>query len=239
MPGYYRKASALPISLRQREVLEQIVRRKKSQQQHVTRAQIILMGGAGIGNQQIADQFCVDGKTIYHWRERWLKQTEQLLTIEGEADAATFSKAMLSFLSDAPRPGTPVTYTAQTVCFGLSIPQNTRPGSIRLNAGFPSWCDACSNEQALHPYKISCNASINLSISLTRPWQNRSNEPIPADHLTCKGYCFCHQALARYILSPSFDMLLINVLCSHLTSLFYKTKPNISYRKQLAISFLS
>ena len=56
MPGYYKKARALPVSLRQREVLEQIVRRHKSQQQHVKRAQIILLGGDGFGNGQIADE---------------------------------------------------------------------------------------------------------------------------------------------------------------------------------------
>ena len=60
-------------------MLEQIVRRSKSQQQHVKRAQIILLGSDGFGNVQIADRLCVDRKTVYHWRERWLSQTEQLL----------------------------------------------------------------------------------------------------------------------------------------------------------------
>jgi hypothetical protein len=35
MPGFFKKALALPMSLRHREVLEQIVRRNTSQQQHV------------------------------------------------------------------------------------------------------------------------------------------------------------------------------------------------------------
>ena len=42
MPGYYKKASPLPVSQSQREILEQIVRRSKSQQQHVKRAREIV-----------------------------------------------------------------------------------------------------------------------------------------------------------------------------------------------------
>ena len=71
MPGCYKKASALPVSHHQREILEQIVRRYKSQQQHVKRAQIILMGGDGFGNQQIADELHIDRKTVYHWPLCW------------------------------------------------------------------------------------------------------------------------------------------------------------------------
>ena len=133
MPGYYKKARALPVSLRQREVLEQIVRRHKSQQQHVKpacrdgrgagrRAQIILLGGDGFGNGQIADELHIDRKTVYHWRKRWLSQIDQLGQIEAEAEAEdALSKAIVSFLSDAPRPGTPVTYSAETVCQIIAV----------------------------------------------------------------------------------------------------------------------
>lgn len=82
MPGCYKKASALPVSHHQREILEQIVRRYKSQQQHVKRAQIILMGGDGFGNQQIADELHIDRKTVYHWRQRWLGQIDYLGQVE-------------------------------------------------------------------------------------------------------------------------------------------------------------
>lgn len=124
MPGYYTKAAALPVSLRQREILESLVRRHTSQQQHVKRAQIILLGGEGWGNQQIADELHIDRKTVYHWRERWLGQIDPLGQIEAEAKAEAdeaLSRAMVSFLSDAPRPGTPVTYSAETVCQIIAV----------------------------------------------------------------------------------------------------------------------
>ncbi|MEE1551048.1 MAG: helix-turn-helix domain-containing protein [Nitrospinaceae bacterium] len=121
MPGFYKKASPLPVSQRQRQILEQMVRRSKSQQQHVKRAQIILMGSEGFGNQQIADELDVDRKTVYHWRERWLSQTDPLLKIEAEVDDSALSKAILSTLSDGPRSGAPVTYTAEMVCQMIAV----------------------------------------------------------------------------------------------------------------------
>ena len=46
MPGYYKKASALPISVIQRAILEELVQRHTSQQCHVKRAGIILLSEA-------------------------------------------------------------------------------------------------------------------------------------------------------------------------------------------------
>ena len=122
MPGYYKKAIRLPVSQRQREVLEQVVRRGKSQRQHVTRARIVLMGSAGFGNQEIAAKLDIDRKTVYNWRTRWVSQTDHLSRIEeAEADDSVLSEAVLSALSDAPRSGAPVTYTAETVCQIIAV----------------------------------------------------------------------------------------------------------------------
>ena len=79
MPGFFKKAPALPISRRQRDLLEQIVRRPSSTQQHVLRARIILLAGDGVDNQQVADQLQVDRKTVYHWRTRWVRDHTGLL----------------------------------------------------------------------------------------------------------------------------------------------------------------
>lgn len=116
MPGFFKKARGLPVSQRQRDILEQIIRRSKSQQQHVKRARIILMACEGMGNQKIADTISVDRKTVYHWRMRWLSQKDLLSFIEAEEDEKALSGAILSTLSDAPRPGAPVTYRAEVVC---------------------------------------------------------------------------------------------------------------------------
>ena len=121
MPGFFKKAPALPISLRQRARLEQIVRRPPSTQQHALRARIILLAGEGIGHQAIADQLQVDRKTVYHWRTRWLRDHDRLLAVEAEEEEVALAKAIRSTLSDAPRLGAPVTYRAEVVCQLIAV----------------------------------------------------------------------------------------------------------------------
>ena len=115
MPGYYQKASALPVSVRQRTVLEQIVQRQKSQQRHVLRAGIILYSSEGMSITQVAEHLNIHRNTVSLWRSVWQSGQEHLTLIEAQADARTLSEAVLSILSDAPRSGTPITYTAQVV----------------------------------------------------------------------------------------------------------------------------
>ncbi len=115
MPGYYKRASALPVSVNQRAVLEQIVQRHTSQQHHVKRARIILLSSAGISITEVTEQLNIHRGTVSAWRSRWLSHQEHLTLIEVEAGQQALSEAMLSTLSDAPRPGTPVTYTAGMV----------------------------------------------------------------------------------------------------------------------------
>jgi putative transposase len=123
MPGYYQKARALSVSPSQSDVLEQIVRRSKSQQQHVTRAQIILMGRDGLGNEEIAEKLSISRRTVYHWRARWVGQHEQLCQIEAqtETDEKALIGAVQSTLSDAPRSGTPAIYSAEIVCQIIAV----------------------------------------------------------------------------------------------------------------------
>lgn len=115
MPGYYKKASPLPISVMQRTILEQIVQRQKSRQDHARRAGMILLSPAGLGIGQVSAQVGADRKTVSTWRKRWLIHQESLKVMEAQGDRRALSEAVLSILSDAPRTGTPVTYTAQVV----------------------------------------------------------------------------------------------------------------------------
>lgn len=115
MPGYYKKANALPISVNQRAILEELVRRHTSYQHHVKRASIILHSSAGRSIKEVTEQMSVHRGTVSTWRKRWLAHQEHLALIEAEGDKDALSNAILSLLSDAPRPGTPVTYSAQVV----------------------------------------------------------------------------------------------------------------------------
>ena len=123
MSGYYQKANPLPVSPRQRDILEQIVRRSKSPQHHALRARIILLGSDGFGNAQVAETLSTSRRTVYHWRSRWLANQEHLLKVEAEteADEKALSEAILSTLSDAPRSGAPSQYSAETVCQIIAV----------------------------------------------------------------------------------------------------------------------
>lgn len=115
MRGYYKKASPLPISVMQRTILEQIVQRHTSRQDHARRACLILLSSAGLGIGQVSAQVGADRKTVSTWRKRWLIHQESLKVMEAQVDSRALSEAVLSILSDAPRTGTPVTYSAQVV----------------------------------------------------------------------------------------------------------------------------
>ena len=115
MLGYYKKASPLPISVMQRSVLKQIIQRQKSRQDHARRARMILYSSAGLGIGQVIGQVGADRKTVSTWRKRWLVHEEHLALIEAGGDKGALSDAILSLLSDAPRPGTPLTYKTQVV----------------------------------------------------------------------------------------------------------------------------
>ncbi len=121
MPGYYKKARPLPISVMQRSVLDQIVQRQKSRQDHVKRARIILYSSEGMSIIEVAEHLNIHRKTVSAWRSRWLCHQEHLTLIEAEADYPALSEAILTTLSDAPRSGTPVTYTAQVVAQVVAV----------------------------------------------------------------------------------------------------------------------
>ena len=88
MPGYYKKASALPISVIQRVILEELVQRHTSQQHHVKRAGIILLSSEGRSMTEVTEQLNVHRGTVSTWRKRWLGHQEHLALIEAEADKA-------------------------------------------------------------------------------------------------------------------------------------------------------
>ena len=121
MPGYYKKASVLPVSVMQRRVLEHIVQRHTSRQDHVRRARIILCSSEGMSIIEVAEHLKIHRKTVSAWRSRWQSHQERLTLIEVEADRQALSEAVLSTLSDAPRSGTPVTYTAQVVAQVVAV----------------------------------------------------------------------------------------------------------------------
>ncbi len=108
----------LPIKLteRQKATLEQITRRQTASQNLVRRANIILTVAEGMNNQQTGQRLVCNRETVITWRERWLRASPTLLVAEQEKVGPQEWLGLIeTVLSDAPRPGTPATFSPEQI----------------------------------------------------------------------------------------------------------------------------
>ena len=72
-------------------------------------------------NQHIADQENITLNTVKKWRSRWLDAVAYLAEIEAQDTAKELEAAVKHILSDQPRSGAPVKFTAEQVCQMIAI----------------------------------------------------------------------------------------------------------------------
>lgn len=101
-----KRATQIVLSEKEQEALVQITKRHRSEQQQAQRARIILAAAQGTSNAQIARELASNVDTVRLWRDRWRG-------LQG-IDLETLSIG--ERLQDAPRPGTPPTFTAEQRC---------------------------------------------------------------------------------------------------------------------------
>ena len=107
-----------PIALtpRQRALLERLTRRQSAPQHLVRRARVILLAATGLPNTHIAATLGLDRTQVGLWRARWAADAARLAAIEAaHAADPPLSQALEALLADAPRPGTPPTFSAEQV----------------------------------------------------------------------------------------------------------------------------
>ncbi|MDO8969509.1 MAG: helix-turn-helix domain-containing protein [Saprospiraceae bacterium] len=100
------KATQVNLSEKEKEGLEQLVRRHNIGQQIALRGRIILAAEQGQTNSEIARKMAISINTAQRWRNRWVK-------------VQTISYEDLSIeerLQDGPRPGAPSRITADQRC---------------------------------------------------------------------------------------------------------------------------
>lgn len=114
-------AQPISVSFPQREVLEKIIRGKKSTQQHVTRAKIILFAADGFTNQAITKVLTVHRETVRIWRRRWSEAYEELSLVEEQGSAKQLYEKVLEVLSDKPRRGVTPKFSAEAVCQIIAV----------------------------------------------------------------------------------------------------------------------
>jgi putative transposase len=100
------KPSAVSLGVKERQGLEQLVRRHSTPQQVALRGRIVLFAADGKNNAQIARELGITVDTARQWRERWL--TLQPISL----DDLTVAER----LEDLPRAGAPARITADQRC---------------------------------------------------------------------------------------------------------------------------
>jgi len=123
---------AVVLSDHLRGVVEQLIRRHTSSQRLVRRLQIVLAAADGHTNDQIARDHGIHRSTAQVWRMRWLRATARLeAAVAAGDDDRLLAHLVADALDDAPRAGTPPTFTAAQVVQIVALACEPPPGSDR------------------------------------------------------------------------------------------------------------
>jgi putative transposase len=115
------RPAPLLVTDRERSQLETLERRSTCPQQLAMRARIILLAADNVGVHETAAKLGISRSTVQAWRRRW----------RDNPDARVAER-----LSDAPRPGTPATFTAEQICAIVALASENRQESSR---GITHW----------------------------------------------------------------------------------------------------
>ena len=120
------------LSDRLRATLEQLARRQTSPQRLVRRVRMVLSAADGLNNDQIARHVGSSRGRVRTWRTRWLTAAPRLeaAAVDG-TDDRVLAQLVADVLDDAPRPGAPVTFTAEQVVQIVAIACEPPPSSDR------------------------------------------------------------------------------------------------------------
>lgn len=103
----------ITLSAPQQALLEALLRQTSCPQALVLRARIVLGAAAGQRNERLAQALTCSLPTVRKWRSRWAAATAQLAVIENHPDQLRSLVARV--LADAPRSGTPGSFSAEQI----------------------------------------------------------------------------------------------------------------------------
>ena len=115
-------APKIELAPRVRSIVEEIARQRNAEYRTVVRAKLILAMAAGVGNRELARSQQMDREVIRIWRTRWIELTPKLARAEvAQASEQDLRSLILTGLSDLPRSGAPVTFTAEQVAQMVAV----------------------------------------------------------------------------------------------------------------------
>ena len=115
------KAAKVTITQEQQTILRQITSSTTASRRLIQRAQVILLAFGGALNVVIAPAVPMARKQVGLWRQRWQRSFDALVAIECRESHAVLRRAIEDVLSDAPRSGSPGTFTAEEVTQILAV----------------------------------------------------------------------------------------------------------------------
>jgi transposase len=111
MPG---SAAKVTVSEKQLVILEEFSRSRSISEGIKRRATIVLLAFEGLLNEEIAPQVGLNRQQVGVWRQRWRDAWDALCVWEC-SEPRRLREGIVEVLSDAPRPGSPGTFTADQV----------------------------------------------------------------------------------------------------------------------------
>lgn len=124
MPGP--KSPPVILTETERLELETLVRARKTGQQIVFRARIILALANGATTKKAATELKTTRNTIRLWRDHWLTRTPIAAPVPGR-------------LRDDPRPGAPQTFTAEQWCQIIAVACERPDDADKANRPLSHW----------------------------------------------------------------------------------------------------
>ena len=111
-------ATAVHLSAEEQAILEQIIRQPSSAQGLVIRSQIIVGAGQGESISGQAQTLGLRRNRIRHWRRVWEAHHAERMAAEDEKGRRRIIERVLT---DAPRSGTPSTFSAEQVVHIIAV----------------------------------------------------------------------------------------------------------------------
>jgi transposase len=106
---------------KQKIELTRIASSRTQQRVHIERAKIVLACTEIKSNTEVGKDLNVHGNTVNKWRERWRSAKKKLALIDEAETGLNYTRKLLSILSDEPRVGAPLKFTAEQLCKIMSV----------------------------------------------------------------------------------------------------------------------
>jgi transposase len=115
------RPAPLPLTERQRTILEEMIHSRRRPYDEVQRATLIVQSADGARTRHLAEALGISDPTVRLWRTRWAHATPQLVAAEAEAEEETLCGLIHQVLHDAPRRGRPATFTPEQLCQLIAV----------------------------------------------------------------------------------------------------------------------